>query len=337
MTRYLKALCLALTISLCAQQALAWGSTGHRMIAVLGVKSLGPDLPAFLKTPEALVTIGELAREPDRSKGAGRIHDAMRDPAHFVDLDDAGKVGGVLALEPLPPTRGEFDAALRGLGTDSSKTGYLPYAMIDGWQQLAKDFAYWRALSLAIPLAKTPQERAWLKADLARRQALIINNLGVWSHYVGDASQPLHVTEHFNGWGEWPNPKGYTQSRTIHARFEGQFVRENIVQDTVEAAMPAPVACGCSIEQASLGYLKATANEVEPLYALEKDGGFELGDARGKAFVTKRLAVGAASLRDMVSSAWLASETTMIGWPAISLADIASGKIDAFESLIGQD
>jgi hypothetical protein len=39
----------------------------------------------------------------------------------------------------------------------------------------------------------------------------------------------------------------------------------------------------------------------------------------------------------MVSSAWLASETTMIGWPAISLADIASGKIDAFESLIGQD
>ena len=337
MTRRFKALSLALMLSLCAQEALAWGATGHRMIAVLGVEALGPDLPGFLKTPEAITTIGELAREPDRSKGAGRIHDAMRDPAHFLDLDDAGKVGGVLALEPLPPTRGEFDAALRARGTDSSKTGYLPYAMIDGWQQLAKDFAYWRALNLAIPLAKTPQKRAWLKADLARRQALIVNNLGIWSHYIGDASQPLHVTEHYNGWGEFPNPMGYTQSRTLHARFEGQFVRQNIRQDAVEAAMPAPLACGCTIEQASLSYLKTTAISVEPLYALEKDGGFNLGDARGKAFATARLAAGAATLRDMINQAWLASENTTIGWPPFSLAEVASGKIDPFESLIGQD
>ncbi len=337
MTRRFKALSLALMLSLCAQEALAWGATGHRMIAVLGVEALGPDLPGFLKTPEAITTIGELAREPDRSKGAGRIHDAMRDPAHFLDLDDAGKVGGVLALEPLPPTRGEFDAALRAGGIDSSKTGYLPYAMIDGWQQLAKDFAYWRALNLAIPLAKTPQKRAWLKADLARRQALIVNNLGIWSHYIGDASQPLHVTEHYNGWGEFPNPMGYTQSRTLHARFEGQFVRQNIRQDAVEAAMPAPLACGCTIEQASLSYLKTTAISVEPLYALEKDGGFNLGDARGKAFATARLAAGAATLRDMINQAWLASENTTIGWPPFSLAEVASGKIDPFESLIGQD
>ncbi len=337
MTRRFKALSLALMLSLCAQEALAWGATGHRMIAVLGVKALGPDLPGFLKTPEAITTLGELAREPDRSKGAGRIHDAMRDPAHFLDLDDAGKVGGVLPLEPLPPTRGEFDAALRAGGTDSSKTGYLPYAMIDGWQQLAKDFAYWRVLNLAIPLAKTPQKRAWLKADLARRQALIVNNLGIWSHYVGDASQPLHVTEHFNGWGDFPNPKAYTLSRTLHARFEGQFVRQNIEQNAVEAAMPAPVACGCTIEQASLAYLKASATMVEPLYALEKDGGFKLGDARGKAFATERLAVGAATLRDLITMAWLASENTTIGWPPFSLADVASGKIDPFEPLIGQD
>ena len=337
MTRRLKALSLALMLSLCAQEALAWGATGHRMIAVLGVKALGPDLPGFLKTPEAITTLGELAREPDRSKGAGRIHDAMRDPAHFIDLDDVGKVGGVLPLEPLPPTRGAFDAALRAGGTDSGKTGYLPYAMIDGWQQLTKDFAYWRALNLAIPLAKTPQKRAWLKADLARRQALIVNNLGIWSHYIGDASQPLHVTEHYNGWGDFPNPKGYTQSRSLHARFEGQFVRQNIRQDAVEAAMPAPAACDCSIEQASLRYLKTTANEVEPLYALEKDGGLNLGDERGKAFVTTRLAAGATALRDMINMAWLASENTTIGWPPFSLADVSSGKIDPFEPLIGQD
>ena len=166
MTRRFKALSLALMLSLCAQEALAWGATGHRIIAVLGVKALGPGLPAFLKSPDALVAIGELAREPDRSKGAGRIHDAMRDPAHFIDLDDAGKVGGVLALEPLPSTRGEFDAALRAGGTDSSKTGYLPYAMIDGWQQLTKDFAYWRGFKFGLSLAKNPPKSALPKAAL---------------------------------------------------------------------------------------------------------------------------------------------------------------------------
>ena len=35
----------------------------------------------------AVITVGELARELDRSKGAGRLHDSMRDPSHFVDLD----------------------------------------------------------------------------------------------------------------------------------------------------------------------------------------------------------------------------------------------------------
>jgi hypothetical protein len=28
--------------------------------------------------------------------------------------------------------------------------------------------------------------------------------LGIWSHYGGDASQPLHVSIHYNGWGDYP-------------------------------------------------------------------------------------------------------------------------------------
>lgn len=337
MTRSLKAIALALVLSASAQQALAWGATGHRMIAVLGVKALGPDLPAFLKTPQNIAEIGELAREPDRSKGSGRVHDSMRDPAHFLNLDDAGKIGGVVPLDPLMATRADYDRALAAAGTDSTKMGYLPYAIIDGWQQLTKDLAYWRAVTLAIPRAKSPEQRAWLKADLARRQTLIIHNLGVWSHYIGDASQPLHVSIHHNGWGDGPNPKAYTLDRTLHSRFEGDFVRQNISPQKVEAAMAAPTDCGCTIEAYSLAYLKATASQVEPLYALEQAGGLNPGDARGKAFVTARLAAGAVSLRDLVTMAWQASKTTAVGWPALSLADIESGKVDAFPSLIGQD
>ena len=337
MTRSVKAFALAVIFSAMAQNAYAWGATGHRMIAVAAVKGLGPDLPAFLKTPQALAEIGELSRELDRSKGAGRVHDTMRDPAHFINLDDAARVSGVLPLEPLAPTRNDFETALRAAGSDGAKSGFLPYAIIDGWQQLTKDLAYWRALNLAIPRAKSAQQRAWLNADLARRQALILSDLGALAHYVGDASQPLHVTQHYNGWGDGPNPKAYTQSRTLHSRFEGQFVRQNIDLASVRGVMPGQADCGCSIEQAALAMIRQTHAEVEPLYVLEQAGGLNPGDARGKAFVTARLAAGAASLRDMVTMAWQASKTTTVGWPAVSLADIEAGKVDAFPSLIGED
>ncbi len=36
------------------------------------------------------------------------------------------------------------------------KAGYLPYSIVDGFQQLRKDFAYWRALTKAIETAQTP-------------------------------------------------------------------------------------------------------------------------------------------------------------------------------------
>jgi hypothetical protein len=51
-------------------------------------------------------------------------------------------------------------------------------------------------------------------------------------------------------------------------------------------------ACGCSIEQRTDRLLRATLAEVDPLYSLEKDGGFKRGDLRGIAFATARLAAG---------------------------------------------
>ena len=46
--------------------------------------------------------------------------------------------------------------------------------------------------------------------------------MGVMGHYVGDATQPLHTTKHYNGWvGD--NPEGYTTSRKIHSWIDGGF------------------------------------------------------------------------------------------------------------------
>ena len=60
--------------------------------------------------------------------------------------------------------------------------------------------------------------------EITNAQANVVYRMGILSHFVGDAAQPLHTTEHFNGWtGE--NPKGYTTSRRFHSWVDGGFFK----------------------------------------------------------------------------------------------------------------
>jgi hypothetical protein len=283
-----------------------------------------------------MVDVGELAREPDRWKDSGRLHDADRDPAHFIDVGDDGRVFGGPLLAALPPTRAAYETALRAVGADSWKVGYLPYAIIDGWQQLSKDFAYWRVDTAAAKLVSDPAHRRWFTADAARREALILRDLGTLAHYVGDGSQPLHVSIHSSGWGPFPNPEDFTQKR-IHAPFEGYFVRTFVAPSTVFAAMAPYRDCRCGIEARTVAYLADTHAQVAPLYQLYKLGAFDGADPRGEAFAAARLAAGADELRDLTIDAWRTSAAGQVGWPAISVADVEAGKIDPFDSLYGTD
>ena len=333
--RILAAVCVLAAVAP-AQPALAWGATGHRIIGMEGVRALPADLPAFLRQPEAIETAGELSREPDRSKGSGRVHDSLRDPAHFFNVDDQGRIAGGPALSALPPTRAEFDNALHAVNADSTHLGYLPYAIIDGWQQLTKDFAYWRVLTAAIPRERDAVRKAWMQHDLARRETLTLHDLGVWSHFVGDASQPMHVSVHYNGWGDYPNPHGYTLAR-VHGPFEGAFVHANVDAAAVRAAMTPPDPCGAPIEACAARYLAATLATVEPFYALQKAGGFVDGDARGRVFAAARLAAAADELRDLTTSAWQASAHVSIGHPALSVDQVVNGGADPYDVLYGED
>jgi hypothetical protein len=319
-----------------ASQALAWGATGHRFIGRLAADNLPADLPQFLRTSASVEAEGELAREPDRWKGSGKIHDGDRDAAHFFDLGDDGRVFGGPSLAALPPTRADYDAALRAVGSDSWKAGYLPYAIVDGWQQLTRDFAYWRVDTAAAQNVADPAHRAWFAKDAARRQELLLRDLGTLAHYVGDGSQPMHVSIHFNGWGAASNPDGFTLER-VHAPFEGAFVRAYVTQASVRAAMTPYRDCRCDIETRLRDYLAATNQAVRPLYQLYKEGGFDNGDARGRTFAAARLAAGASELRDEIVDAWRASATGDVGWPAVKVADVVAGKLDPFDSLYGED
>jgi hypothetical protein len=319
-----------------AGQALAWGDTGHRYVGRLAMEALPAGAPAFLRTSQAASTVAEIAREPDRWRNSGKVHDSDRDAAHFIDLNDDGTTFTGKPLEQLPPRRSDYVAELLAAKSDEGKAGYLPYAMVDGWQQLAKDLAYWRMLNLALATEKDPAKKAWYAEDLKRREALTLRDIGVLGHYVGDGSQPLHLSVHYNGWGgDFPNPQGYTLEK-IHNLFEGPFVRDHVPIASVRAAMKPYKSCTAWIETCVQGYLKETAAFTVPLYEIEKRGGFrDAGTAEGQAFASERLAAGASELRDLIVRAWEASETVGVGYPATTLKDVQAGKQDPWKLLYG--
>ncbi|MDE2355634.1 MAG: S1/P1 Nuclease [Alphaproteobacteria bacterium] len=316
--------------------ALAWGSTGHRMIGQLAVETLPDTLPAFLRSSDAAFFVGEASREPDRWRDSGKVHDTDHDPAHFVDEDDSGKVLGGPSLDALPPTRAAYETALRAVGADSWKAGYLPYSIAEGYQQLVKDMTYWRMETAALDFVTDPGHRAWLAADRKAREALILRDLGVLGHFVGDGSQPLHVTVHFNGWGPFANPKGYTTAR-IHVPFEGPFVFIHVSKAAVRAQMSPLAPPAAPIEAWTAAYLAHAHDEVIPLYELYKSGGFSADPDKGAAFAAARLAEGASALRDLTVGAWRDSADGAVGYPALRLSEVVDRKIDPYDVLFGLD
>jgi len=331
----LSALAAVLGLALVPTVAATWGNSGHRMVGVLAMQGLPAEIPAFLRSKQAIADMGELAREPDRSKGSGRIHDHNRDPAHFVDIDDEGKVLGGPKFTDLAPTRADYEKTLQAAGVDSWKAGYLQYSTIDAYQQLVHDFGYWRVLVVAEKKAKGAR-KAWYKADRIRREKLMFANLGNLAHYVGDGSQPLHTSVHYNGWGDYPNPKGYTTDK-IHGPFEEDFVAGAVTPAMAQAAMVPFADCNCAINNRVLAYLLKTNTFVEPVYVMWGEGALRPGQAKGADFAAARLGAGASELRDLIVLAWRESATTKVGWPAINVADVEAGKVDPYVSLVGDD
>jgi hypothetical protein len=146
----------------------------------------------------------------------------------------------------------------------------------------------------------------------------------------------MHVTVHYNGWGDFPNPKGYTKAR-IHGPIEGAFVYRNVSVEHVRSRLKPSSVCTQPIDACFREEIKESWALVEPLYALEKAGGFSNDDPRGRDFLAERLAVGASRLRDHVIGAWNAAGSAKVGWPATTVADIEAGKVDPYTSLYGVD
>jgi hypothetical protein len=315
----------------------AWGASGQRMIGVLASQSLPLEIPEFLRNAEAARQIGEVAREPDRSRGAGQPHDSDADAAHHLDVGDDLKISRGPALSALPATRESYDTALRAVGTNEYRAGYLPYALIDGWQQLVMDLAYWRADVAGAKYANNPSERTWFLKDQYTREGITIRDLGYWSHFVADASEPLNVSVHSDGWGNFPNPQKFSNAKGFRARFEGSFARSGSTEKDLSARMAPYRDCRCTIQRRVADYLGATQREVVTIYQIEKSDGFDGNHASGKTFISERVAAAISELRDLIVEAWRLSGEVSVGDPPIAVREIESGRTNAFNSMRGND
>jgi hypothetical protein len=302
------------------------------MISTVAVQSLPAELPAFLRTPEAVAEAGYLGPEADRERGAGHSFDDEHSPAHFVDVNDDLTINGGPKLSALPISREKYDDALRAVGTNQYKMGYLPYAIQHGFELLSKDLAYWRVDVWGEKNGKTAEARAAYAKDRIMREKIVLHDLGTWSHFVGDGSMPMHASIHYNGWGKGPNPEGFTDAK-IHSPFESRYVRANIKDKAVSAALPAYRDCKCAIWLRTADYLIGTQAQVAPTYRLEKQVGLTKESPEMDAFVAAQLVRGAAELRDMIIDAYHHAADLGVGYPEVKVSEIEAGKADPADAL----
>ncbi|UWZ84058.1 S1/P1 nuclease [Occallatibacter riparius] len=268
----------------------AWGNEGHRLINRLAAGALPADTPAFLRSPAAIQQIEYLGPEPDRwrSPSEPELLSAQA-PEHFIDLEPADALG-----TPLPHKRFDFMQKAYAAGQRPDRIGLQPWEATEIWERLKAALREYRQLSAAHQDTHDVEQAAIFYA-------------GWLGHYVGDASQPLHTTDKYNGW-VGPNPNNYTTEHKIHWQFEGIFVAANLKALDAQPKMTPVHAMDGDMFDSYMAYLRHTATYVEKVYQLEKVGGFTgAGTPESRDFTSERLAAGASMLRDMIYTAWLDS------------------------------
>jgi len=297
----------------------AWGTKADGAVVRAAVGGLPDSVPAFVRaSADDIVTFdGQIVQ----LSGAGDSLAHDLGPAGFIALGDNGNVMGALPFSPLPANREDYDSALRKAGFDEYKAGYLPYAIIDGFQVVRDDFAYWRAIDVMARTAKAPADRTYFSNLRSVREEMTVRDIGAWSHFVAAASSPLSTSIHSDGWDK------YSGSQGIRARFETRFVNAAINDQIVAARMKAYAECGCTLDVETVTYIAASNTFLERVYQLNSIGAFDAATAAGTRFVADLLGAAGTELRNLIVRAWIESEDQSIGTPPVKVRDVESGSV----------
>ncbi|MBI4474967.1 MAG: hypothetical protein HY646_20030 [Acidobacteria bacterium] len=268
--------------------SLSWGEKGHFMVNRLAIEAAASKLPEFMNASREQIVYNSYEPDRWRDESQSPMHIAQA-PDHFIDSELWGPLG------TLPADRYKFMDALIAKKVELVRIGYVPYSIIETYGRLVNAFRYWRK-------AQTPADR-----EAARANAVFY--AGVLGHYVGDASQPMHMSIHYNGWADGqPNPKNFTKDRRFHSRYEGAYVNAAV---NIAAVRPKvqPTERLKDVWAAIKDYLNKGFSDLETVYEMEKTGEFnpEAPRPKGTDFMTTELARGATMLANLWYTAWLES------------------------------
>ncbi len=191
--RNLLLIAVLVCLGLVSSQAYAWDSGTHRAITRLAVEALPP---SPLKTTLARneVALERFSVEPDSvlKKEYGKAEERR----HYINLEWFGS-------DPFAALNPDINVMRKRFGAHTLKeSGTLPWT-IEGTSDAVGS--------------------AWRSGECERALRLS----GYLSHYVADASQPLHSTIHYDG---------YRRDRGVHARLEGAV--DHSLQVLVPLARP---------------------------------------------------------------------------------------------------
>jgi hypothetical protein len=156
-----------------------WGGTGHIIIN----KNIYVCLPTSMNFPKYWSdTLTAHASDPDSRKSA----DKTESPRHFIDIDAYPEfvTNGFISQK--------YDSVvLQHTSSWVIKQGTVPWAIVTWEDSLKRAF----------------QQKNWHMA------MQLASDLG---HYVGDAHQPLHITQNYDG--------GMSNQRGVHSRYESDLI-----------------------------------------------------------------------------------------------------------------
>src|SRR5262245_40519783 len=233
--------------------AAAWGEKGHLMINRIAIDAASPKLPEFMNAArEQMIYNGY---EPDRWREERRsAMNTAQAPDHFFNSEEWG------VISTIEPDRYAFMEKVAARKILLVRIGYLPYAILENYEKLVNAFRFWRN-------AKTPEAR-----ESARANAVYV--AGVMGHYVGDGSQPMHLSIQYNGWlDNSPNPKNFTKDRMFHNRYETAYVNAAIDISAVRPKVQSPQRLA-NVWDSFKQHLTLSFAELEATYELEKTGEF---------------------------------------------------------------
>lgn len=269
---------IALFAGMLSQKAFAWGSLGHSLIAEIAAETSSAGNAFWSANSKVL---GQLANVPDVVwKQDATINEER--PTHWFQID-----AYVDDPASYPQALYSFVAAVA--------RHQLPFVTKNGTATWRSEQMYDMALDA---LKQNNDERA-------------IQIVGALAHYIGDISQPLHVTRNYDGPNGTKNGiHRYFETENLDSIDKATLINE-VLQETrrLKSMSDIDKSFSTDVLEGTFGAVARSARNTQAIFDIDtQQGRTASGSAKMLSLAKLRLADGSASLSAILSKLWTDSK-----------------------------